>query len=155
MFNAFDAWSRMMTAGWAMTETSMRMVETMGAANQVVTARSAMIGSAIRSPLTGDHRELGRMVPEKVDAFSRAGSATVAAWWTAQSVWAGEMQHLAAMAMRGRVPTSAELTALGDRMATVGLQSVEAAARLGSATLAPVHRKATANARRLNRRAKR
>ena len=155
MFDAFDAWSRMLTAGCSMTQTGLRMVETMGAANEVVAARSAVIGSAIRSPLTGDHRELGRIVPEKVDAFSRVGSASVAAWWAAQSVWAGEMQHLGTMAMRGRAPTASELAAFGDRMAKVGLEAVEAAARLGSTTVGPVHRKATANARRLSRKSKR
>ncbi len=65
------------------------------------------------------------------------------------------MQHLGAMAMRGRAPSPREFTELGERMATLGLESFEAAAELGSTALAPVHRKATANARRLNRRAKR
>ncbi len=88
MFDAFNAWSRMMSAGWSIAQTGMRVAETMGAANEVVAARSALIGSAMRSPLTGNHLELGRMVPEKVEAFSRAGSATVTAWWAAQSAWA-------------------------------------------------------------------
>lgn len=155
MFDVFNAWSRMMTAGWSMTQTGMRMVETMGAANEVMAARTTLIGSAMRIPLTGDHRELARMVPEKVDAFSRVGSATVAAWWAAQSAWVGEMQNLGTMAMRGRPPTAVELAQLGERMTARGLESVEAAAQLGSTALAPVHRKATANARRLKRQAKR
>lgn len=155
MLDAFDTWNRMLAVAWSMTQTSMRMAETMGAANDVVAARTALIGSAIRSPLAGDHRELGRMVPEKVDAFSRVGSAGIAAWWAAHAVWAGEMRHFGALAMRGRAPTPVELVVLGDRMARVGLESLEAAARLGSATVTPVHRKATANARRLNRKARR
>lgn len=155
MFDAFNAWNRMMTAGWSMTQTGMRMAETIGAANEVMAARATLIGSAIHSPLTSDHRELARMVPEKVDAFSRMGSATVAAWWTAQSAWVGEMQHLSAMAMRGRPITATELAALGARMTARALESVEAAAQLGSSALAPVHRKATANAKRLRRKAAR
>lgn len=119
MLDAFDAWNRMLAVGCSMTRTGMCVAETMGAANDVVAARSVLIGRAARSPL------------------------------------AGEMQHLGDLAMRGRAPTAAEFAMLGDRMARVGLESVEAAARLGSATIAPVHRKATANARRLGRKAKR
>lgn len=155
MFDAIDAWTRVANAGWSMVQTGLRMAETMGAANDVVAARTALIGSAMRSPLTGDHRELARMVPEKVEAFSSVGSAGVSAWWAAQSAWADEMQHLGAIAMRGRAPTPGEWTALASRMARVGLESVEAVARLGSASIAPVHRKATANARRLKRKAAR
>ena len=155
MFDAFNAWSRMMSAGWSMAQTGMRAAETMGAANEVVAARTALIRSAMHSPLTGDHVELGRMVPEKVEAFSRAGSATISAWWTAQSLWAVEMQHLGAMAMSGRLPTCVGIATFGERVATLGVESFEAAARLGSATLAPIHRKATDNARRLTRTAKR
>lgn len=135
-----------------MTNTSVRAFETWGASGEVITARTKIIDAAVRSPLTGDHRELGRMIPEKVDAFSQAGSATVAAWWKAQSAWMGHMQYLGGMAMRGRPPTAAEIADLGNRMATLTLESIEATAQLGSATLAPVHRKATSNAKRLKRR---
>ncbi|NIJ34051.1 hypothetical protein [Sphingomonas oligoaromativorans] len=151
MFDPFSTWNRLLVAGASVTRTNMRAVETLTAANAVVAARGKIIEAAVRSPLTGDHAELGRMVPEKVDAFSRAGSATVTAWWEAQSAWARHMQHLGGMAMRGRPPTPAELADLGSRAATLTLESIEAAARLGSTALAPVHRKATANARRLKR----
>jgi hypothetical protein len=151
MFDPFSSWSRLMAAGFSMANTSMRAIETMGASNEVITARTKIINAAVCSPLTGDHAELGRMVPEKVDAFSQAGSATVAAWWGAQSMWMGHMQHFSGMVMSGRLPTPAEITDLGQRTAALTLESIEATARLGSATLAPVHRKATSNAKRLNR----
>lgn len=151
MFDPFSAWNRLLAAGASVTSTNMRALETMTAANAVVAARGKIIEAAVRSPLTGDHVELGRMVPEKVDAFSRAGSATVTAWWEAQSTWTRHMQHLGGMAMRGRPPTPAELADLGGRAVALTLESIEAAARLGSTALAPVHRKATANARRLKR----
>ncbi len=87
--------------------------------------------------------------------FPARGSAAVTAWWEAQSAWVGHMQHLGGMAMRGRPPTAVELADLGDRVATLSLRSVERTARLGSSALAPVHRKATSNARRLKRKATR
>jgi hypothetical protein len=55
------------------------------------------------------------------------------------------------MAMRGRAPTFTELADLGNRTATFTLNTIEASTRLGSDSLAPVHRKAMANARRLRR----
>lgn len=155
MFDGFNAWSRMIAAGWSMAQTGLRVAETMGAANEVVKARSALIGSAVRSPMESDHRELARMVPEKVEAFSDAGAATVKAWWAAQSAWTTEMQHLGAMAARGRLPTMGELAELGGRMTSFGLASVEGAARLGASSIAPVHRTATSNASRLKRKGKR
>lgn len=155
MFNAFDAWARMVSASWSMTQTGLRAAETMSAANDVVNARTALIRSAIASPMTADHRELGRIVPEKAEAFSRAGSTALTAWWAGQSALANEMQQLGAMAMHGRPPTVTELAELGSRMASLQLETFEAAARLGSATVTPVHRKVTANARRLKRKATR
>jgi hypothetical protein len=151
MFDPFAGWSRLMMAGRTMTETSLRAVETVGAANAVIGARSTIIDAAMRSPLTGDHAELARMVPEKVEAFSRAGSAAVTAWWAAQSVWMEHMQHVGSMALRGRPPTIAEVADLGSRVNALALESIEAAAGLGSSMLAPVHREATSNARRLKR----
>jgi len=151
MFDPFSAWSRLLAAGTSMTDTSMRAVETLTAAQEVIAARSVIIKAAADSPLTGDVAELGRMLPEKVEAFSRTGSATVAAWSEAQSAWVRHMQHLGAMMMRGRPPTPGELADLGARTAALTLGSIEATARLGATSLAPVHRKATANARRLKR----
>jgi hypothetical protein len=151
MYDPVTAWIRLIAAGYSMAETSSRAFETMNASAEVIAQRTGVIGSALRSPLTGDHAELGRMVPEKVDAFAKAGSVTVGAWWSMQTAWMGQMQHVGAMAMRGRPPTLMELTDLGSKTATLALETIEASARLGSDSLAPVHRKATANARRLRR----
>jgi hypothetical protein len=140
----------MMAAGASVAETSRRAFETASAANSVIAARMPMIEAAMRSPMTGDHRELARMVPEKVDAFSRAGSATVSAWWTAQSTWMDHFQHLHAAALRWRAPTAAELGRLGERNTAAMLGAIEAAAGLAADTLKPVHAKATSNARRLS-----
>ena len=54
-----------MTAGFSMANTSMRAIETMGASNEVIIAQAKTINAAVRSPLTGDHAELGRWCPKR------------------------------------------------------------------------------------------
>jgi hypothetical protein len=151
MIDAFTQWTRYLAAGTAMQKTGRQAAETVDGANRVVAARGAIIGEAVRSPWTADYAELGRMMPEKIEALSRAGSAAAAIWWDSQSAWMKHMQHLGVMTMRGRPPTGAELTDLGERSAALMLRSVEAAAKLGSASLAPVRQRVNANARRLTR----
>ncbi|UZW57438.1 hypothetical protein NUH86_17785 [Sphingobium sp. JS3065] len=154
MFDVIDRWVRLMESGFSMAQTGMRAMETLGSGNEVIAARMTIIGAAMQSPHRADYAELARMMPEKVDAVSRAGAATVAAWWAAQAAWAGQMQHLGMMAMRGRPPTREEFAHLGNRVATATVEAIEAQARLGARALAPVHRRATSNARRLRRRTK-
>lgn len=149
MFDAFSQWNRMLAAGASMRSTSVRAAETFGGANKVVAARGAIIGEAMQSPWTADHAELGRMIPEKIDTLSRAGSAAATIWWDSQTAWMNHFQHLGTMAMRGRLPTAAEIGDLGERSATLMVQSIEATARLGAAGLAPVHRQVATNVRRL------
>lgn len=81
MFDAFTQWNRMLAAGASMRTTSVRAAETFGGANKVVAARGAIIGEAMQSPWAADHAELGRMIPEKIDTLSRAGSAAATIWW--------------------------------------------------------------------------
>lgn len=149
MFDAFAQWNRMLAAGASMHTTSVRAAETFGGANKVVAARGAIIGKAMQSPWTADHAELGRIIPEKIDTLSRAGSAAATIWWDSQAAWMEHFQHLGTMAMRGRLPTAAEIGDLGERSATLILQSIEATARLSAASLAPVHRQVATNVRRL------
>jgi len=149
MFDAFAQWNRMLAAGASMRTTSVRAAETFGGANKVVAARGAIIGEAMQSPWTADHAELGRMIPEKIDTLSRAGSAAATIWWDSQTAWMKHFQHLGTMAMRGRLATPAEIADLGERSATLMLQSIEATVRLGAASLAPVHRQVATNVRRL------
>ncbi len=149
MFEAFAQWNRMLAAGASMRTTSFRAAETFGGASKVVAARGAIIGEAMQSPWTADHAELGRMIPEKIDTLSRAGSAAATIWWDSQAAWMKHFQHLGTMAMRGRLPTAAEIGDLGERSATLMLKSIEATARLSAASLAPVHRQVATNVRRL------
>lgn len=151
MQDPYKSWSRLVAAGASMAQTGLHLYETLGAANSVLAVRIPIIQAAIRSPLTSDHAELARMVPEKVEAFSRAGSLMIAAWWQAQSAWVGHLQHLGGLATRGGIPTGTDIADLGARSAALTLDMVEATARLGADSLAPIHRKAAANARRLKR----
>jgi hypothetical protein len=142
VWDPFHGWNRMMAAGASMLDTQMRALEMLGSAGEVIAARSTIIGEAMASPMTGDYAEMQRMVPEKIDAFARAGVAGAAALHQAQADWIAHVQRLAS---RGRLPAPHEL-------AHIAAGSVEAMARVGSTTLAPVHRRVTANARRLKRR---
>lgn len=151
MFNAFAAWPRMMSAAFDMTRTGMRASETMTASHDVVARRSEIIGAAMRSPLDADHAELAMMVPEKMEAFSQAGMAMFGIWQTMHASYMAEMAHLGAMAMRGRPPTLAEINRAQSRSANYAMRSVERSAAMGAAALAPIHKAATANARRLKR----
>jgi hypothetical protein len=89
------------------------------------------------------------MVPEKMEAFALAGSAIATVCWDNGSLWMKHLQHLGVMAMRGRPPTVTELADLGQRGAILALRSVEAGAKLGSASLAPIRGQVRANVRRL------
>ncbi|HEY0596224.1 hypothetical protein [Sphingopyxis sp.] len=149
MFDPFGQWSRYLSAGHSMHATGRHAAETLDGASRVVAARSAIIGEALVSPWTADHAELGRMIPEKMEAFALAGSAIATVWWDNGSLWMKYLQHLGVMAMRGRPPTVAELADLGQRSAVLALRSVGAGARLGSASLAPVRGQVRANVRRL------
>lgn len=151
MLSPFAAWNRMMSAGFAMAETGMRVAETMQASQGVVAARTGMMGRGAETT-RADRHELARMVPEKVAAFSRSGTAVADAWWKMNLAFLAEAQHLGAMAMRGRMATPAELQALASRQSSYAMGLFEASARMGEAALKPVHKSATGNARRLARR---
>lgn len=57
----------------AATKTANRGSDLAMAAGQIISARVALMGAAATDPMGADHAELGRMVPEKVEAFSAAG----------------------------------------------------------------------------------
>ncbi|MBO9711765.1 hypothetical protein [Sphingomonas sp.] len=148
MFDPFTAWARFSAIGFSMIDTAFRTAETLGAAPGVIRARTGMMrADASRA----ERAELARMAPEKLDAFSRSAVAAASEWVKMQSAFLAEAQQLYAQSLRGRPPTPAELAALSARQGAYLLGVMEASARLGSAALAPVHRTATRNARRLAR----
>ena len=124
-----------------------RFAEMAQAAGEVIRSRSETIGSAVRDPLNGDYRELGRMVPEKLIAFNRAGGSIIddlnAIQANAQANWS----HGVSLMLSGRPPSAADAAAMWTRSSAVLSRSVSMAGK----AMDPVHRTATGNARRLRR----
>ncbi|MDE1152573.1 MAG: hypothetical protein PW788_08560 [Micavibrio sp.] len=90
------------------------------------------------------------MVPEKVEAFGKAGAAIATDWWAIQSTFLTEAQHFGAIVMRGRAPTFSELFALSKRNTAFALRTFERAAAISAAGLVTIHASATlGNAKRL------
>ena len=151
MLNPFVVYARMVSAAVGMAGTTQRASETLGASGEVIARRVEMMGHAARSPLEGDYAELGRMVPEKMDAFYKAGAAMADEWCAMQSAFIAEIQHMGVFAMKGRAPSVAELFALWQRNAAFGLRAIERAGAMGDKGLRPIHATATANAKRLKK----
>jgi hypothetical protein len=149
MLDPFTFYSRMISAAFGMAGTAQRASEMLNASGEVIARRTAMMGDAARSPLSGNYAELGRIVPEKLEAFSKANAAMASDWWAMQSAFITEAQHFGALAMKGRAPTLAELSELSSRHAAFALRAFERAGSIGGKGLRPIHASATANARRL------
>jgi hypothetical protein len=154
MIDPFTYWSRIVSSLDVIGATGRRAADTVQAAHEVIASRTGMMSDAARSPFTVDHAELARMVPEKVAAFSASGNAVMQAWWTMQADYMAQAQKMSLMMMRGGPSTPAEFTDLWTRPGVNALHALEAGSRLGRDALAPVHKAATANARRLSKRAK-
>jgi len=151
MLDPLTAWSRMVSAGLDMQSTWLRGVETVRASGEVIEARMAVIRAAAAAPRPGDHAELSRLVPEKVEAFGRSAQGVARDVVAMHAAWATHMQRVAMMMLAGRLPTPGEATTLAHQSADYALGATTAAARLGKSALAPIHRTATGNARRLRR----
>jgi hypothetical protein len=138
------------------------------AAAQVIAIRTARMAAAGLNPTAADRREMALMGAEKVDAFSRAGQALATGAAPLLAGMAGQAfrtgidlfdatAHLAAS--RTIPQTLARQRQLADALmrnapsARHGAAST-AAARLAHRALAPVHLTATANAKRLARKAR-
>ncbi|USI73978.1 hypothetical protein [Sphingomonas morindae] len=111
---------RWMDAGMAWWRLAWTMTETSVAAQSVIGARLAMMGAGLADPSRLNQREMLLMGSEKLDAFTRGG--------------------LAAWAAMGRTYSHESMTMLD--LVEQGLASQAAWWR-------PVHKTATANARRL------
>lgn len=150
MLDVLGSWKRLMVSGVSIGHTGANALETMGAAGEVIAARMPIIGMAIAFPMSADHAELSRMVPEKAEAFSRAGLATVVSCCAAQAIWLKYLGYIGDRLLSGRTPTPCDVTDLGNAIAMVTVEAIEAAAQLGADALAPIHREAVANAQRLS-----
>ena len=149
MQNAIEQWGRLMRAGIEMTRASMRVGETVTAADSVVRSRMDKIGQAAFNPLTGDYAELARMVPEKVEALSQAGEIAATELMALQYEMMRQVQQVGAMIMAGRPMTFGDMTKMAGRTSERATRIAVRSMGVGGAVFAPIHAKATDNARRL------
>ena len=149
MIDPFTAWSRVAAAGFEMQSTWWRGIETLQASGTVIGARSEMMRRDAGRPAQSDLSEYARMGPEKVDAFGRSAGAVMRDTAKMQASWMRQMQRVGLAMLSGRTPTLAEASALASQSADYALDAVAATAKLYGAALAPIHRTATGNARRL------
>jgi len=141
----FDIWMTAWRNGAAMLDAGWKLGEMTAAAGAVVQKRCGMIGDACRDPLNGDYRELGRMAPEKFEAFSRASAAMVDDWRIMQADTMANWQAMTRIAMTGRPASPTEVSTVMKRSSRVIERAIAAPGR----AMAPVHKRATGNARRL------
>ena len=150
------------------TTLGMKAMQMSAAAAQVIAIRTTRMAAHGANPSAADKREMHRMGAEKVDAFSRAGlalstgamplmaGAAMQAWRTGFDVFDASTR----LASSRTIPqTLASQRRLADTLMRGGTASGQASAsnataRLAHRALAPVHRKATANAKRLTKKAR-
>jgi hypothetical protein len=132
------------------------------ASGEVVAKRMALGAAAMVDPLNADHAEFARMVPEKAQAFADAGTAVL----QRSSDIVQQMANFAVNEMSIAMKSTMDMVACRTPAALVAVQgkfllgwlnrSLSQSAALGAfavrsqaAVMAPVHKTATANARRL------
>lgn len=135
------------TIGWEPWLLPLRAMEMAVATQSVLAARTGMIWAAMLDPAGADHAELGRMAPEKFDAFSKAGAAMAKDFMAMQTTALAQMQAQVAGTLAGRW-TPGDFTALSLTAANFANQAAGAPGR----ALSPVHARVTGNARRLRTR---
>jgi hypothetical protein len=151
MFFAVTAVARLMEAGLALADVSLKASEMTAAAGTVIGARGALMAAAAQDPLSADYAELGRMIPEKMEAFSAAGAALVEEAWALQRDIGDYLLYIGRAMTSGRPPLPSELAELMERSSAHGVRLAASAIGAASVALSSVHKSATANARRLSR----
>jgi len=143
----------------------MKTMQMSAAAAQVIAIRTTRMAVAGLNPTASDQRENSRMVSEKVDAFSRAGQALASGAvplvaGMAGQAWRASWDLLNASAQLAASRSLPQTMQRQRRLADTLMRSLPsvhhgaastAAARLAHKALAPVHRKATANQKRLTK----
>lgn len=133
--------------GLRSAKTGARIVETMEASRSVLDSRCKTIAAIAMDPLHGDYRELGRLIPEKVDALGKAGASAWSDMAAIQSDAVANMQQAGRIILSGRLPSASDAEQLWSRSARM----VERAMGAGDRAFAPLHQRVTSNARRLKR----
>jgi len=140
-------WMNPWTLGDALWRHAVAIGETAAASDAVIRHRTFTIDSAMRDPLGADYAELGKMVPEKLAAFSQSGMAMFDDMMALQSDCFAQWRDLTAVAMSGRPPSGKAIGRIERRSARIATKI----SRAGGRALAPIHATATANQRRLGK----
>lgn len=141
MVNPWIEWQKLVRAGTMMSET-------FSATQAVVEHRTRTIETAMNDPMQADLVELGTMVSEKSAAFGAAGLSLSNDWFAMQRDWTAQMNDVSAM-MLGKMPGPGKAQAMMARGQRLG----SAALAGGLRAMTPIHKAATANQRRLGRKA--
>ncbi|MDQ2892918.1 MAG: hypothetical protein M3R64_07505 [Pseudomonadota bacterium] len=152
MFDALTTWTRTMAAWTDLARTGVRASEMAGRSQDIVRRRTDLIETAIRTPWRGDYAELGRMVPEKLDAFGQSAMAVGGELLSMNLAFLTEAQHVTTLALRGRPLSPGDWSALTTRGMGYAMRTTERLAALGAKALAPVDAAVHDNARRLGKR---
>ncbi len=141
-----------------------KAIEMSTAAAQVIAIRTTRMAAHGLNPNAAERREMTRMGAEKVDAFSRAGQALATGALPLVAGMAGQawrtsldLVHASTRLAASRTlpQTLARQRKLADTlMRHAPVAASKATAQLAHRALAPVHQKATANARRLTKKAR-
>jgi hypothetical protein len=143
----FDFWIQAWRGGAIYMETATKMAETLQASHSVIDTRTRMMRDASSNPLSADYRELNRMVPEKIAAFSKSGMAISGDIDAMYQLAAANMTQAANIMTSGRVPNPSEMAQMSSRSVAMMATGMNATGK----ALAPIHSTATGNARRLSR----
>ncbi|MFS0735892.1 hypothetical protein ABC347_02475 [Sphingomonas sp. 1P06PA] len=144
----FDMAIAFTKAGQDMWRLGVQSAETYAAAGRVIEKRSGVIGAALRDPLAADYGELGLMGSEKSAAFSASGLSLWNDWVKLQAEMVEQMRDFGTLATWMADPRA---LATSSRMAQRSARMTTLAAEMGGKALAPVHKAATANDRRLRK----
>jgi hypothetical protein len=118
------------------------------ASSEVIARRSQRMASMGANPSAADRRDMGRMVQEKVAAAAesvQAVSARAASLYQASMMQWFDLANREVAALCG-IGTSPRMNA-----DAVTKKTMQAAAQIATAGLAPFHRRATGNAKRLRK----
>ena len=149
MWNAFTLWSDTLATWSALAQTASKMGTMTQDSAYVIDRRTRLMADALRDPMAGDYAELSRMMPEKVEAFSKAGLAGLQAMGAAQADHVALWQTTMRLAAQGHWLSPADALLFGRQSARASKRAAGASGRM----IAPLHKGATANARRLRKKA--
>jgi hypothetical protein len=135
----FESWFKLFAAGADMAQAAVRTGEAVAAADRVIRRRSDTIARAVQNPVAADYAELGRLIPEKLAASSRATSDVLAESW---KIWTEAGRSWQAMWSSGMT---------GAKMLDTSTDLMTRSMGLYGMALDPFHAAVTRNDRRLKR----